>query len=1011
MVMLPENKRNLLLHWKLAEEEMKQQYMDDMREVQELERLESDEEGYKELTTSKAKLLLEDAIPLLQHFCSKLADTPFTPREPIYTFTPEPPASVQCSVLLPSGIAPSLRKFHSATWKAYKQARQDAAFEAVSGLYKAGLLDEHLMPALSADEEVSSALVEVIGRPSITLAEEQYDPLPAIAAAWERGSPIRKIKVLISVSDGRNYDAYVGSPFEIDSWTGRLFIDVETTAQVSFKCSRSNFSYPDIEQARKVTRVLLAAALPSRTSDTRTDFPLLCVPASIETLREWLDQMSGVRPATTILHSKPSEHCGLVRDSARRGAPYYYLGTEFVAQDLDHASESDGATHIQPIVRSKEIQLSSVPEAQRVMPMLKVKRFSRRADFLHEVDPKAPPPSRRYDYADPSTCSVDHLPSTWASFAAWLPSIFHMIHMQFVIRDLKNGLLQKIPFDQKQLLDAISASSARNGSDYQRLEFLGDSLLSTQASLVLISQYPLWPEGYLSRAKALIVSNKALSQACLERGLSKYIVTKAFTGAKWRPAYNGVILEHYDNNAANTREMSTKTLADVVEALLGAAWVSAGDPGLLKCLSTLLPHIRWESTISCLARLQQNAHDIYQSAKGHVSNHYLQRLSRLVGHDFAQPGLIQEAMTHPSYNSGLVNTPSYQRLEFLGDSILESLVTTRIFSYDKNTIAVGRMHSIRTAVVNGDFLAFCAMTYRIDISRTIAEVDPELARRAIRSNSQQECPVELLETKDYLSLPSFLRRAPDATLSDAMNAARERFEYWSPAILTALTTGSQFPWTELAAFRPEKLFSDLVESSIAALAVDQGYVGKVDEKGKVRECAVEAWLERLGVLTWLDKMLEDPQYTILHPKEQVGIAAVERPVRYEHWIGFAAPEGMTIPAAADESKTGKGADDALDQPITPGKPIRSDGFVIVGQKMHCYNIYVGERKICSATGTTRLEAETRVAERAVGILRAESVHDNAKQLTAQMDLDVGSGNERDTIVETEDEFFDAERDL
>lgn len=45
----------------------------------------------------------------------------------------------------------------------------------------------------------------------------------------------------------------------------------------------------------------------------------------------------------------------------------------------------------------------------------------------------------------------------------------------------------------------------------------------------------------------------------------------------------------------------------------------------------------------------------------------LDSLAAALGHDFADPGLLREALTHPS---AAVPGPSYERLEFLGDRVL-----------------------------------------------------------------------------------------------------------------------------------------------------------------------------------------------------------------------------------------------------------------------------------------------------------------------------------------------------
>ena len=73
--------------------------------------------------------------------------------------------------------------------------------------------------------------------------------------------------------------------------------------------------------------------------------------------------------------------------------------------------------------------------------------------------------------------------------------------------------------------------------------------------------------GVLSHQKDHIVSNANLARATLAIGLDKYILAKPFTGHKWRPIYVSDLLSE---QAPAKRQLSTKTLADIVESLIGA---------------------------------------------------------------------------------------------------------------------------------------------------------------------------------------------------------------------------------------------------------------------------------------------------------------------------------------------------------------------------------------------------------------------------------------------------------
>jgi ribonuclease-3 len=52
-----------------------------------------------------------------------------------------------------------------------------------------------------------------------------------------------------------------------------------------------------------------------------------------------------------------------------------------------------------------------------------------------------------------------------------------------------------------------------------------------------------------------------------------------------------------------------------------------------------------------------------------------ERLSQRIGYGFSRPELLEQALTHRSYGA-----PHYERLEFLGDSVLNCVITAELFA-------------------------------------------------------------------------------------------------------------------------------------------------------------------------------------------------------------------------------------------------------------------------------------------------------------------------------------------
>lgn len=118
--------------------------------------------------------------------------------------------------------------------------------------------------------------------------------------------------------------------------------------------------------------------------------------------------------------------------------------------------------------------------------------------------------------------------------------------------------------DKGLLINALTHSSYLNENrnesgiqDYERLEFLGDAVLELVSSTFLYERYPGRPEGELSRMRASLVCEEALSVCAGELGLADCI--RLGRGER----ENG-------GNAKNS------ILSDVVEAIIGAIYLDSG---------------------------------------------------------------------------------------------------------------------------------------------------------------------------------------------------------------------------------------------------------------------------------------------------------------------------------------------------------------------------------------------------------------------------------------------------
>ncbi len=120
-------------------------------------------------------------------------------------------------------------------------------------------------------------------------------------------------------------------------------------------------------------------------------------------------------------------------------------------------------------------------------------------------------------------------------------------------------------FRQPALLHrALTHSSRRSeleaedaGEDNEKLEFLGDAILGALVSEYLVTSFPHWSEGQLSKSRAKLVNAASLHSAAQRLGLGQYLRLgrgEEKTGGREKPA----------------------VLADAYEAVVAAIYLDAG---------------------------------------------------------------------------------------------------------------------------------------------------------------------------------------------------------------------------------------------------------------------------------------------------------------------------------------------------------------------------------------------------------------------------------------------------
>ncbi len=104
----------------------------------------------------------------------------------------------------------------------------------------------------------------------------------------------------------------------------------------------------------------------------------------------------------------------------------------------------------------------------------------------------------------------------------------------------------------------------------------------------------------------------------------------------------------------------------------------------------------------------------------------------IVGHQFADQRLLSSAITHPSAVEGRPVSASYERLEFLGDSIVGALVATELFERFPH-MDEGELTRLKISLVSGPMLSEVASELGIDTLIVFGESEKGTGARGMRS--------------------------------------------------------------------------------------------------------------------------------------------------------------------------------------------------------------------------------------------------------------------------------------
>ncbi|KIM49536.1 hypothetical protein M413DRAFT_438720 [Hebeloma cylindrosporum] len=424
-------------------------------------------------------------------------------------------------------------------------------------------------------------------------------------------------------------------------------------------------------------------------------------------------------------------------------------------------------------------------------PVLETFRFQRSniGTFLFDSSPSHSPIHIARDGRLLPQASCAWLPISHSIRRAFevLPVLCHRITSGYRARCARYELNLPPSISTNFIIEAFTIPAASFPFSNQRMETLGDAVLQLCTTVHLLNRYPNRHEGQLTKLRQQVVSNRYLMYRALDLGLEQFLNSEIGNVSKWRYTSPDDALPYQHGTArlsrVVTREYPRRSLQDCMEALVGACFLAGGIPLALQGGTAL--GLEFGGPLPWFIRY-------HRIPVPTIIAPAFAALEENLNYKFRHNHLVMESLTHPSFTFS--DVPSYQRLEFLGDAVLDLFVVKYLF--DKFPSAT---------------------SHQLAFPRTKAICNQTLAYLAVKKLSLHK--MMLMNSMD-------LNIAVDRSVSvlDSLSADEIVKNGWK--------------------YDPPKALSDLFESVVGAVLVDSGY--DYEKTAAVLEYVMEDVLEVLS---------------------------------------------------------------------------------------------------------------------------------------------------------------------
>ncbi|KAF2682135.1 hypothetical protein K458DRAFT_342502 [Lentithecium fluviatile CBS 122367] len=431
-------------------------------------------------------------------------------------------------------------------------------------------------------------------------------------------------------------------------------------------------------------------------------------------------------------------------------------------------------------------------------PVIQVERIPFRRNFLAVIEKKEQESEGELNiYVCPEPLKISMMATRFVAMVNVFPAILHRIEDYLIALEACQHIgLTITPALALEALTKDSDNSGEYGAEtinfrsgmgpnYERLEFLGDCFLKMATSISTFVLQPDENEFEFHVRRMVMLCNKNLFGTAKKLKLYEWIRSMAFSRRLWYPKGLVLLEGKKTEDAPVHHQLGDKSIADVCEALIGAAFLQDNRRGHWK--ST-----HWDQAVQAVKIFVDSEDHLMEKFSEYYAAYVKPRyqimdataaqldlalqIEQRHSYHFKYPRLLRSAFLHPSQAFMWEHVPNYQRFEFLGDALLDMAFIMHLF-YNYPEKDPHWLTEKKTPMVANKFLG--AVSVKLGFHTHIRQNNAALTS----------------EIRNYVT-----------ELEEAENEANGAVDYW-------VGISSE----------PPKCLADVVEAYVAAMFVDSEF--------------------------------------------------------------------------------------------------------------------------------------------------------------------------------------------